>query len=170
MKRLTLSILLFLHLSIVSAQKFTIKDIPLYWSDFNQGKQSNGSYTATTYTSINKNYARLRDGDENILYLNLHLFINRGASSVDNNFLNAAQPGDKDALLNHEKCHLIISLFYFKKMKDSIGNQHFSVRYKIEIDSIVHYFFNQIDLTNITYDADTNHGLSTNRQLIWSNH
>jgi len=166
-KALIFFVFVLLHFTLVNAQKFTIQDIPLYWSDFNlTSRPASNGFVARISTSLSRNYSRSKD-DDNVILLNVILSINKKASCADYVFLDMEPDSSKNALLNHEKGHLIIALLHFRKMIDSLSKRHFSVRYKLEADSVMKALWNEDGAMSAFYDNDTNHGIITKRQLAW---
>jgi hypothetical protein len=69
--------------------------------------------------------------------------------------------------LSHEKGHLVIALIKFKQLESDLKKFKYSRNYKKEMDSIFKTCYDQIHLTNETYDNETNHMLIVDKQQEW---
>jgi hypothetical protein len=85
--------------------------------------------------------------------------VDKEKSWVKKDWIEKANEIDKNALLEHEKGHWIITYLRYKEFISALKQYNFTSSYKTEIDSISKHFFNKQIIINEKYDEETNHQL-----------
>lgn len=159
-----------LFVTSLAAQPFIIDDIPLRWKDFEvkDGFRSH-PYSAKIYTYLRYEY-KFEGVDAKTqtrpLVIETELTVQE-QSWVKKEFISVATAEQKQALLNHEKGHLIVALICFKELQQNFSGFHFTKRFKVELDSLHKLAMAKSDSLNTLYDNETNHSVIVEKQSEW---
>jgi len=168
MKKLLLSLLL-ISPALIYAQQFTMADIPLKWKHFTIKKGIRHSHVAkiSRQVLLSYRYKEKNEQGKRPLIVAAELVVDKDKSWIKKEYLDAADPALKDALLNHEKGHLAISLKWHRKLQQTFSDFKFSKRVRIEMDSLYNIVRENADEENERYDRETNHMLNVDKQAQW---
>lgn len=170
MKALFLSILFLFNLISVQAQSrpFTWEDINLSWSDFTPRQTMPDQRTASIYVHNAFSWESSSRSDQVIIQLRSELTTNRDKSIVKASFIKNASAADKQALLKHEKGHLVIAYLKQYWLQDTLLRAPLTLtNYKAEIRNINNYLNKKADALNMAYDKATRHSLIEEAQKEW---
>lgn len=170
MKPFFLSLLFALSLSLVQAQSrpWNWEDIDLSWSDFSPRQTMPDQRTASIYVHNAFGWESSSRPDQVIIQLRSEITTKQDKSIVKASFLKKASEEDKQALLRHEKGHLLIAYLKQYWLQDTLLRAPLTLsNYKAEIRSINHYLNQKADALNAAYDKDTRHSLIVEAQKTW---
>lgn len=149
-----------------SAGELTLDDIALSWEYFQPvAYLSNDPYMAYIYTDIR--YKIIPDKEENHFLVACETYIDPTRSTVNKNFFIYASAAEKQQLLDHEKCHLIISYISNKKMQLAFAECPFVYDVKTVADSLYNATIREMNARNKAYDEETAHGRHGAEQERW---
>ncbi|GEM_PF-933704 len=171
MKPFFLSLLFILSLSsLVQAQSRTWDwdDINLSWSDFTPRQTMPDQRTASIYVHNAFGWESSSRGAQVIIQLRSAVTTKRDKSIVKASFIKKASKEDKQALLQHEKGHLLIAYLKQYWLQDTLLRAPLTLNnYKAEIRNINHYLNQKADALNAAYDQATRHSLIAEAQKTW---
>ena len=170
MKILILSFLFTLSLTQVQAQSrpWTWEDINLSWSDFTPRQTMPDQRTASIYVHNAFGWESSSRSDQVIIQLSSELTTKRDKSIVKASFIKNASAADKQALLRHEKGHLVVAYLKQYWLQDTLLKAPLTLtNYKAEIRNINNYLNQKADALNAAYDKETRHSLIEEAQKAW---
>lgn len=163
--KILLYILLYQILATGERNILNYESIPLDWSQFKKVNYiSNG---AAAQIAINQNFSI--ENKNNTLVVISSIKVDPNLSKVNQAILKNNTSVQNKILLEHEKGHLAISLYYHYALIDSLNNaKHISkTNYKKEVRNIIQYFDQYKNQRNYEYDLKTNHHINQEEQKIW---
>lgn len=165
MRSLSLILLLFLAFGHNSfAQPLTLNSIRLMWEDFQVRDYASGPYTAQVSVPIRY---KMAPKDNSHFLFESEAYIDVTRSRVNKNFLDQASYREKQELLNHEKCHVVVAYIHHKKLQQMMTQHQFQLSIKAETDSMVAQIDRGLREQNRAYDSATDHGRRKAEQAIW---
>lgn len=170
MKSFFLSLLFALSLNLVQAQArpWNWNDIDLSWSDFSPRQAMPDQRTASIYVHNAFGWESSSRGGQVIIQLRSEITTKRDKSIVKASFIKKASKEDKQALLQHEKGHLLIAYLKQYWLQDTLSRAALTLNnYKAEIRNINHYLNQKADALNAAYDKETRHSLIAEAQKAW---
>lgn len=170
MKALLLSILFIVNLVSVQAQSrpWTWEDIDLTWSDFTPKQTMPDQRTASIYVHNAFGWESKSRPGQVTIQLRSEITTNRDKSIVKASFIKSASAADKQALLRHEKGHLVVAYLKQYWLQDTLSIARLSLdNYKAEIRNINNYLNQKADALNAAYDRETRHSLIGEAQKAW---
>lgn len=170
MKILFLSSLFALSLVPAQAQSrpWTWEDINLSWSDFTPRQTMPDQRTASIYIHNAFGWESSNRSDQVIIQLRSELTTKRDKSIVKASFIKNASAADKQALLRHEKGHLVVAYLKQYWLQDTLLKAPLTLtNYKAEIRNINNYLNQKADALNAAYDKETRHSLIEEAQKAW---
>ncbi len=170
MKTLSLSVLFIFNLISVQAQSrpWTWEDIDLVWSDFTPKQTMPDQRTASIYVHNAFGWESSSRSDQVIIQLRSELTTKRDKSIVKASFIKNASTADKQALLRHEKGHLVVAYLKQYWLQDTLLRAPLTLtNYKAEIRNINHFLNQKADALNMAYDKETRHSLIEEAQKEW---
>lgn len=170
MKPFFLSLLFTLSLSLVQAQSrpWTWEDIDLTWSDFTPSQTMPDQRTASIYVHNAFGWESSGRSDQVIIQVRSELTTNRNKSIVKSSFIKNASAEDKQALLKHEKGHLVVAYLKQYWLQDTLLRAPLTItNYKAAIRNINNHLNQKADALNIAYDKETRHSIDEEAQKEW---
>lgn len=170
MKSFFLSLLFALSFNLVQAQSrpWNWEDIDLSWSDFSPRQKMPDQRTASIYVHNAFGWESSSRREQVIIQLRSEITTNRDKSIVKASFMKNASAAEKQALLQHEKGHLLIAYLKQFWLQDTLLRAPLTLNnYKAEIRSINHYLNQKADSLNAAYDKATRHSLIAEAQKTW---
>ncbi|RYD99610.1 MAG: hypothetical protein EOP54_03335 [Sphingobacteriales bacterium] len=170
MKTLFLSLLFTSNLIQAQAQSrlWDWDDIDLSWSDFSPRQTMPDQRTASIYVHNAFGWESSGRRDQVIIQVRSELTTNREQSSVKASFIKNASREDKQALLKHEKGHLVIAYLKQYWLQDTLLRAPLTLHnYKAEIRNINNYLNQKADALNMAYDKETRHSIIEDAQKAW---
>lgn len=170
MKTFCLSLLFTLSLSYAQAQSgsWDWDDIDLSWSDFSPRQTMPDQRTASIYVHNAFGWESSGRVEQIIVKLRSEVTTDRSKSMVKASFIKNASAAEKEALLKHEKGHLLIAYLKQFWLQDTLLRAPLTINnYKAEIRSINNYLNKKADSLNTAYDKATRHSLIPEAQKVW---
>lgn len=143
--------------------------IPVRWTDFNQTifpKNNIIVAKIAVYHNNEVNYTRQQEDVK--ITLTVKMNIDNLKSSVDKHYINNSTASEKTALLNHEKGHFIISVYYHYYLVQLFESYQFSSNYKTEMRVLIDKVNKERNKMNKTYDLATQHHINQAAQKEWN--
>jgi hypothetical protein len=151
-----------------AAGELTLDDIPLNWEHF-QPKVYSSTDPYMAYVHTNLRYKIVPDKDDDHFLVECETYIDAERSTVNKNFLSYATPVEKQQLLDHEKCHVIIAYICNKKLQLAFARAEFPYDVKTVADSVFSAIMREINSMSTAYDEETAHGRHSVEQERWKN-
>lgn len=165
MKKIFLLLILLIFSYEGFPQQLTLKDIPLTWKNYQHvNDKKRPGFTAVTASIFNSQWRNNKS--DSIYQFTIKLEFNPKKSWVRKSFLRKAPDTAQDALLNHEKCHYVIALIAYQKMRlalQSLADNHTYGR----ADSIYRAVNIEKKKRDRDYDLATQHSRIKDEQKKW---
>lgn len=150
------------------SKKWDWQDIALSWSDFTPRQSMPDARTASIYIHNAFSWESSGRADQLTIQLKSALTTDRSKSMVKAAFLKNASLEEKEALLNHEKAHLVIAYLKQYWLQDTLLRAPLDLQnYKSQIRQINSYLNRKADSLNAAYDKATKHSLIIEAQKTW---
>lgn len=158
MKNLLFLILCILLNIPLSAQKFTLNDIPLSLGDFTLREgYINIPHAAYFLPHFNYTYELKYTGSDTSIIFKTELNVNREKSWIRKEFLAISPPEKQQELIDHEKGHYILAMIHHRKIQQAFASYKFTSNYKREIKKLVKRCYRDWNRDNSLYDLETKH-------------
>lgn len=170
MKTFFFSILFIFSLNYAQAQsgQWDWEDINLSWADFSPRQSMPDQRTASIYIHNAFGWESSGRAEQIIIRLRSEVTTDRNKSIVKASFLKNASAAEKQALLRHEKGHLLVAYLKQFWLQDTLLRAPLTINnYKAEIRSINNYLNQKADSLNAAYDQATRHSLIAEAQKEW---
>lgn len=143
-------------------------DIPLSWKDFTpQNGRVNGK---TAAVSINTRYSieSTSNAQQVLVKFESRMSQTRSQSYVLRSFLKDASKADQEALLKHEKGHLVSAFIKQLWLQDTLNKAKFDPDgFKKQLKDIFAAIEKRGNDLDKQYDAETNHSSIAEQQALW---
>jgi hypothetical protein len=155
--------------TILHAQRFSLEDVPLSWKNFIRKKGfGKHPYDAKIYTYFPYRYEVKNNSTE--LLITIEIKVDNEKSWVKDEFFKKASNEESQALLNHEKGHLMIAMIHARKLQRLFAQHQFTKKQlKIQFDSLSSMINTECDSLDLLYDEETNHMRIKDKQIEWTN-
>lgn len=170
MKSSFFSLLLILSLNYAQAQssQWDWDDIDLSWADFSPRQTMPDQRTASIYVHNAFGWESSGRVEQIIVQLRSEVTTDRSKSMVKASFIKNASAAEKQALLKHEKGHLLVAYLKQFWLQDTLLRAPLTINnYKAEIRNINGYLNKKADSLNTAYDKETRHSLIPEAQKVW---
>lgn len=164
LSRLSLLCLLTFLCVELQAQAIGIRHIPLDWSDFQSSKPL-GSRHAAAHISYALEYHL--QGKGNQLNFNTRFKILKDKSWVDTKKLRGVNTSDREALLMHERGHLLIGLMYYNQLQKAFDALEYTGNIEGKARRTFNKMYRKMNRYNKKYDKKTAHGMDKHQQDVW---
>lgn len=150
-----------------SGKMLNWSDIPLTWNDFTPIEKKQNK-TANIFTNMNYKIESLSNSKEVLIQFKSTLTQVKEKSAIWSTFLKDSPKEEQNALLKHEKGHLVIAFIKQFWLQDTLEKVAFNAKtYETQMKAIYADVLKRGDALDNDYDKLTYHSTIEDQQIIW---